>query len=190
MSDKSTHKQHKAKHTARDAPMNDEQGDAFVAKLFESIEGGATLKDIQGIPDTFMKGIYTYAHEFYNQGRLDDAEVFFRFLSIYDFYNADYMMGLAAVYQLKKRYEKALELYSLAYAIPKKREDRTGPGEYRAMFYAGQCNIMLKKGENAKRCFEMVIENSTDEELKKKATIYLETLNNQQTEMEHLHPTE
>ncbi|MGE7437041.1 tetratricopeptide repeat protein [Kitasatospora sp. NPDC001175] len=25
-----------------------------------------------------QKGIYTYAYDFYNQGRLDDAEVFFR----------------------------------------------------------------------------------------------------------------
>lgn len=32
-----------------------------------------------------MDGLYAHAYEFYNQGRLDEAETFFRFLCIYDF---------------------------------------------------------------------------------------------------------
>ncbi len=155
--------------------LNQQPDDEFVAKLFKSIEGGATLREIQGIPESFMKGIYTYAYEFYHQGRLDDAEVFFRFLSIYDFYNPDYIMGLAAVYQLKKRYEKALELYALADALNK------GKKNYKPLFYAGQCNIMLRKAEQARQCFEMVIEYSDNNELKARATAYLETLKGQQT---------
>ncbi|WP_279613177.1 tetratricopeptide repeat protein [Burkholderia sp. BCC1630] len=42
-----------------------------------------------------MDGIYAYAYRFYQRGRLDEAEVFFRFLYIYDFYNVDYATGLA-----------------------------------------------------------------------------------------------
>lgn len=154
--------------------MDQKQTDEFVTKLYKAIESGATLKDIKGIPDSFMKGIYTYAYEFYNQGRLDEAEVFFRFLAIFDFYNPDYLMGLAAVHQLKKRYEKALELYALADALNR------GEKNYKPVFYAGQCNIMLKKPAQAIQCFEIVIDYSSDNELKAKATAYLETLKNRQ----------
>ncbi len=158
----------------RHETIDQKKTDEFVSKLYKAIEGGATLKDIKGIPDSFMKGIYSYAYEFYNQGRLDDAEVFFRFLAIFDFYNPDYLMGLAAVYQLKKRYEKALELYALADALNK------GEKNYKPVFYAGQCNIMLKKPEQAIQCFEIVIDYSSDSELKKKAAAYLETLKKRQ----------
>ncbi|MBO1915919.1 SycD/LcrH family type III secretion system chaperone [Providencia rettgeri] len=97
---------------------------------------GATYKDIHGIPQSTMDGIYSYAYEFYQQGKLKEAETF-RFLSIYDFYNTDYVMGLAAVYQLTKRYDKATELYALAFVLAK--------NDYRPLFHAGQCNLMMKK---------------------------------------------
>ncbi len=68
---------------------------------------GATYKDIHGIPKNTMDEVYAYAYEFYQKGKLKEAETFFRFLSICYFYNADYVMGLADVYQLTKRYEKS-----------------------------------------------------------------------------------
>lgn len=166
-----------------------------VNAMFESIQQGATIKDIQGIPDSLMEGIYAFAYKFYNEGRLDDAEVFFRFLSIYDFYNSDYIMGLAAVYQLKKSYEKAIELYSLADALSKKK-DKQGKRDYKAVFYAGQCNLMLKQGGRAKLCFEIVRDGTGDATLKAKAEGYLKALehydNDQgsQTEQLNLKPAE
>ncbi|EUD12995.1 type III secretion system translocator chaperone SicA [Providencia alcalifaciens] len=129
---------------------------------------GATYKDIHGIPQATMDGIDAYAYEFYQQGKLDEAETFFRFLSIYDFYNTDYVMGLAAVYQLTKRYEKATELYALAFVLAK--------NDYRPLFHAGQCNLMLKKSSAAIHCFESVVENSTDIDLQKKSEAYLTAL--------------
>ncbi|MBP6122383.1 MULTISPECIES: type III secretion system translocator chaperone SicA [Providencia] len=130
---------------------------------------GATYKDIHGIPQSTMDGIYSYAYEFYQQGKLKEAETFFRFLSIYDFYNTDYVMGLAAVYQLTKRYEKATELYALAFVLAK--------NDYRPLFHAGQCNLLLKKMSAAIHCFESVSENSSDADLKKKSQAYLNALN-------------
>src|SRR5579859_6956976 len=97
---------------------NTKMKDMAVAVL-EAVQGGATLKDLQGVSQELMDGIYAFAYRFYQQGRLDDAEVFFRFLCIYDFYNAEYALGLAAVCQMKKQYEKAIDLYALAYALSK-----------------------------------------------------------------------
>lgn len=139
---------------------------------------GTTYKDIHGIPQSTMDGIYSYAYEFYQQGKLKEAETFFRFLSIYDFYNTDYVMGLAAVYQLTKRYEKATELYALAFVLAK--------NDYRPLFHAGQCNLLLKKMSAAIHCFESVSENSSDADLKKKSQAYLNALkkNLEQTKSE------
>ncbi|HEE8949683.1 TPA: type III secretion system translocator chaperone SicA [Providencia rettgeri] len=129
---------------------------------------GATYKDIHGIPQSTMDGIYSYAYEFYQQGKLKEAETFFRFLSIYDFYNTDYVMGLAAVYQLTKRYAKATELYALAFVLAK--------NDYRPLFHAGQCNLMMKKSSAAIHCFESVLESSSDVDLQNKSQIYLSAL--------------
>ncbi|UTH74098.1 type III secretion system translocator chaperone SicA [Chromobacterium sp. IIBBL 290-4] len=145
--------------------MNDER----VAELiWEAINEGATLKDLHGIPQEMMDGLYAYAYDFYNKGRLDDAEVFFKFLCIYDFYNPDYIMGMAAVSQLRKNYQKASDLYGLAFAQSK--------DDYKPVFFLGQCQLMMKKAAKAKQCFELVCEYSDDEPLKGKAKLYLEAM--------------
>lgn len=142
--------------------------EALLDGITTALMDGATYKDIHGIPQTTMDGIYAYAYEFYQQGKLKEAETFFRFLSIYDFYNTDYVMGLAAVYQLTKRYEKATELYALAFVLAK--------NDYRPLFHAGQCNLMLKKSSAAIHCFESVMKNSFDADLQKKSEAYLTAL--------------
>lgn len=146
----------------------DELLDEYAAELVQSIENGATLKDINDIPDDTMDGIYKLAYDFYHQGKLDDAESLFRFLYIYDFYRPDYAMGLAAVLQLKKNYAKAIEFYALAYSLSN--------DDMRPVFYAGQCNLMLRKLVQARTCFESVIEKSTVETLKEKSSVYLESI--------------
>ncbi len=150
----------------------------LLSNITTALMEGATYKDIHGIPQSTMDGIYSYAYEFYQQGKLKEAETFFRFLSIYDFYNTDYVMGLAAVYQLTKRYEKATELYALAFVLAK--------DDYRPLFHAGQCNLLLKKSSAAIHCFESVSENSFDADLKIKSQAYLSALNKNlnQTESE------
>ncbi|SUX55963.1 tetratricopeptide repeat protein [Chromobacterium vaccinii] len=82
--------------------LNDiEDQKKYAEMVWEAVREGATLKDLNGIPQDMMDGLYAHAYDFYQKGKLDDAETFFRFLCIYDFYNPDYIIGLAAVYQLK-----------------------------------------------------------------------------------------
>lgn len=136
--------------------------------IWEAVNNGATLKDLHEIPDHLMEGIYAYAYDFYNKGRLDEAETFFRFLCIYDFYNQDYIMGLAAVCQLKKLYQKAIDLYAVAFAL--------GKNDYRPMFFTGQCYLFLHRVGKAKKCFELVCAHSQDKTFSKKAQAYLDTI--------------
>ncbi|KVM73926.1 chaperone protein SicA [Burkholderia ubonensis] len=150
------------------AEIDDKQLEEASASVIEAIQNGATLKDLRGVSQEMMDGIYAFAYRFYQQGRLDDAEVFFRFLCVYDFYNAEYVMGLAAVYQLKRNYAKAIDLYALAYTLSK--------DDYRPMFHTGQCHLMTGKAVMARRCFAVVMERSNDERMKQKAASYLDGL--------------
>ncbi len=147
---------------------SDEELDAYAGQLLEAIENGATMKDVYAVPDETMQELYKLAYDFYNDGKLEDAESLFRLLCIYDFYNPEYPMGMGAVYQLKKKYAKAIEFYALAYSLSKE--------DYRPMFYAGQCNLMLRKGIQARECFEIVISRCNDTLLNEKAQAYLSAL--------------
>lgn len=149
---------------------SDEQLDAYAESLLDAIQNGATLKDIYAVPNGTMQDVYKLAYDFYRHGKLDDAESLFRFLCIYDFYNPEYAMGLAAVNQLKKNYSKAIEFYALAYSLSN--------DDFRPMFYAGQCNLMLRQGSLARKCFDIVISRCNDTLLIEKSKDYIAALNN------------
>ncbi|MBV7405633.1 SycD/LcrH family type III secretion system chaperone [Enterobacter sp. ENT03] len=137
--------------------------------LMEVMETGVSRKQLHALPENLMEGFYRCAYEHYEQGKLDLAERFFKFLFMYDLYNADYAFGLGAVYQLKKQYQRALDIYAVSFALSKT--------DYRAMFEAGQCNMQLRYVGRAKKCFELVVEHEQDVRLVEKSKMYLESIN-------------
>jgi len=147
---------------------NNKEDQQVALEVVDAVLAGAPLKDVQGISDEQMNSLYAFAHQFYEQGRLDDAEKFFHFLCIYDFYNSHYWMGLAAVHQLKLNHQKAIDLYAIAFA--------QGKNDWRPMFYTGQCHLALGKVGKARLCFEYVLEQASEEDLRKQAQVYLDTL--------------
>src|SRR5450830_647818 len=136
--------------------------------ILDAVNQGVTLKEIHGISDEQMDGLYSLAYDFYEQGRLDEAEKFFRFLCIYDFYCIDFLMGLAAVYQLKEMHQKAADLYAVAFAQSK--------SDYRPVLFAGQCQLAMGKSGKAKQCFKAVLQHASDASLKETAQAYLTAL--------------
>ncbi|PUA19944.1 type III secretion system translocator chaperone SicA [Glaciimonas sp. PCH181] len=161
---------------------DDVANEETVQIIWDAINSGATLKDLHGISDDMMDNLYAHAYDFYGKGRLDDAEKFFRFLCIYDFYNTQYIMGLAAVCQLKKEYQKAIELYVLAFALLK--------DDYRPVFFTGQCHLGTHRTAKARQCFELVCEQSKDAALCSKAQVYLDVLKNGQASSDQQEETE
>jgi type III secretion system low calcium response chaperone LcrH/SycD len=142
--------------------------DEMAQLLLDGAQSGAAIKDLKGVSDDMLEGVYAYAHRFYTDGRLDEAETFFRFLYLYDFYNGDYALGLAAVLQMKKQYAKAIDMYALAYALLKRDE--------RPMLHVGQCHLALGKLAMARGCFETVLLRSTNPDLAARAKVYLQAL--------------
>ena len=150
------------------ATMDEAQLESLFDSVIEGIQSGATFKDMYGISGDTMEAVYAQAYHFYQQGRLDEAESLFRVLCIYDFHNADYALGLGAVFQLKKQYATALDVYAMAYTI--------SGGDHRAMLYAGECNLLLRRLGKARRCFELLVEENAEEGIRSKALAYLEAM--------------
>jgi type III secretion system low calcium response chaperone LcrH/SycD len=152
-----------------DIPSADSDSDMQKMELLvDAVSNGITLKDVHGIPDAMMDGLYAHAYDFYGKGKLDEAETFFRFLCLYDFYNIDYIMGLAAVCQMKKQFEKAIGLYAVAFGL--------GKNDYRPMFFTGQCHLADRKAGKARQCFELVARHGSDAAYRAKAQVYLNVL--------------
>ncbi|WP_281350033.1 type III secretion system translocator chaperone SicA [Pandoraea anhela] len=150
------------------ATQTDTDEGRVTSAIWNAVIAGASLKDIHGIPNETMDGLYAHAYDFYSNGQLTQAEAFFRFLCIYDFYNPEYIVGLAAVCQLKEEYQKAIDLYAMAFAV--------GKNDYRPVFYAGQCQMMMRNRPMARECFELVCESSCDADLRTKAKAYLDAI--------------
>ena len=155
-------------HQYDEAASNNIDAEKNLDVILDAVNQGVTLKEIHGISDEQMDGLYGLAYDFYNQGKLDEAEKFFRFLCIYDFYSVDFLMGLAAVYQLKEMYQKAADIYAVAFA--------QGNADYRPMLYAGQCQLAMGKSGKASQCFKAVIQYTDDDSLKATAQAYLTAL--------------
>ena len=115
--------------------------------LYGRLDNG--IEYLHGVTDAAMEGLYAYAYRFYQQGKLKEAESFFRFLFMYDFRCAEYPMGLAAVYQLRGEYVKAIEYYAIAGSLAK--------DDLRPIFHAAQCHLCLGNRAAARRNFEQVL---------------------------------
>ena len=155
-----------------------EMDEASVNAIMDAISKGASIRELQGIPDSVMETIYAYAYKFYQTGRYKEAEVFFRFLVTFESSNADYMMGLAAVMQEQKNYEKAIQAFGLAFAL--------STNNFRAILHMGQCFLNLKSTQKAKECFEMVLQNEPNENLKAQAGAYLSAIVPSRQEENHV----
>ena len=136
--------------------------------LISTVNQGVSLKEVNQVSDEMMDNLYAHAYQFYQQGRLDDAERFFSFLSMYDLNNADYFIGLGAVNQLKKKYQKACDFYALAYVI--------ADNNFHPVFYSGQCHLLSGQAVKAMQCFELVCKRCTDPKLVEKSRLFLETI--------------
>jgi type III secretion system low calcium response chaperone LcrH/SycD len=142
--------------------------EATVQALIEGLQEGATVKELKGVSDDVLEGIYAFAHRFYSNGQLEEAEAFFRFLCLYDFYNGEYALGLGAVHQMKGEYQRAIDMYALAYALLR--------ADYRPMLHTGQCQLALGKVNVARECFDIVIAHSQDAAHVARATAYLQAI--------------
>lgn len=97
--------------------------------------------------DATLQAIYACAQALCENHRHEQAERLFRQLCVYDFHNADYVLGLGAVFQWKGDYEGALDLYGMAYA--------TNDQDPCYLYHAAKCHLVLRQLDQARKCLEV-----------------------------------
>jgi len=132
------------------------------------------LQKSQGVSQETLDSLYLCAWNLYQQRKLDESETLFRFLSLWHAENKDYLLGLAAVYQLKKKYHRAIALYNAAHLID--------PQELRPVLQMGYCHLLLKQKGKARTCFERVVSSSQNLQLRQAAQDYLDGIDGNKTE--------
>jgi type III secretion system low calcium response chaperone LcrH/SycD len=145
-----------------DNQNNDEQ---ILQKVMDEI----SLQKKQGISQETLDGLYLCAWNLYQQYKLDEAETLFRFLCLLNVGHKDYLTGLATVYQLKKKYRRAIELYNAAWHLD--------IDDLRPQLQTGYCHLLMKNNDKACTCFKKVSSSSNDPQLKLIAQNYLNALN-------------
>lgn len=147
------------------SPESAAEDEDITRLILEGLREGATVADLKGVSRDTLEGVYAIAHRYYENGQLDEAEAFFRFLCLYDFYNADYALGMGAVLHLKREYEKAIGMYAVAQAL--------NLSDDRPMFHVGQCHLALGRLGKARDCFEAVAGRAAGNDLGTRSQAYL-----------------
>ena len=119
-------------------------------ELVQLIESGCTLRDIQGLTNENMEGLYALAYSEYNQGKYDKAQELFQLLCQLDHLEKKYWVGLGATRQMLKDYSNAIDAYSVAVMFDL--NDPVPP------MHAAECHLASGNREEAVSGFQYAID--------------------------------
>lgn len=156
-----------------------EGGKAKMEKMaVDLMKKGAVPKDLLGIGDAMVEGIYSQAYRLYNTGKYRDAAQLFRLLVMLNVTEAKYCMGLAACFHMLKEYPGALNGYVSCSMI-----DPESPLPH---FHASDCHLHMNNPIGALVALEMAVKRAGDKPqyatLRDRALLTIEGLRKQITE--------
>jgi len=123
----------------------------LIASLIEKMcKGECAIRDILGLDDKQMDGLYAMGYNFYQAGKYDDALKIFRALCVFDQLEPKHWIGMGATLQMLKKYEDAANAYGFA-AIMNCHDPRPS-------FHAAECYIALNDREKAEAALNSVVE--------------------------------
>ena len=96
------------------AKINPKDCEQAVKDMSEFFAGDAPWASVQGIPKKMLFDIAEQAYLKFKGGRLDEARVMFRGLTLMDHTVAYFHTGLGAIYQKEQKYFDALAEYTVA----------------------------------------------------------------------------
>lgn len=142
------------------------------------VEEGQTFQTLAGISDETMEAVYALAFNQYNNGKYEDADKLFSFLTTFDPTMKKFWMGLAATRQMRKDYENAINCYSMAAVLDI--EDPLPP------LRAADCHLILGNRTQAINALTEAVRWSADQEkyaeVNERAKTLLNLLQSQETE--------
>jgi len=136
------------------------------------VKGAMMPKDLLGLSDQMIEGIYGQAYRLYNTGKFKEASQLFRLLVMIDSVEAKFTMGLAACMHMMKEYKAAAEAYMLCGVI-----DGRTPIPH---FHASDCYLQMDDKPSAIISLEMAIKRCAEKTefktLKDRAALTLKKL--------------
>lgn len=131
----------------KDMEMTPEEALKSLVSMVE--KGLTTVAELRGITPDELEAVYALAYDYYRVGNYDSAEALFRFLTVMDHFSEKYWMGMAAVYQVKKRFKEAVRAYAfVAVTLNAK--------NVKASYYAAECYLATGDVKNATSALEHV----------------------------------
>lgn len=145
---------------------------ANIDKGVKQATNGKTAKDVLGLTDAMVEGIYGQAYRLYNTGKFRDASQIFRLLLMLNATEVKYAMGLAACFHMLKEYDGAIGAYNMVSII-----DPNNPIPF---YHASDCYIKSGDILSAIVALEMTIKRAGDKPefrtIKDRATMTIEGL--------------
>lgn len=152
--------------------IHQKKGEEFNKIAHEAFKKSGLIKDIIGLNDESIEGIYGQAYLLYNTGKYKDAAELFRLLIMLNSTESKYVMGLAACFHMMKEYQGAAAAYTLVSII-----DPENPLPH---FHASDCYVQAGDKSSAIIALEMAVKQAGDKPefatLKERAQITLDAL--------------
>lgn len=114
----------------------------------------SSLQQAFGISHQEMELLYKEAYLQYENNKLEEASITFRFLVLFDPWIKKHWMGLASCQQLRKFYDKALHSYAIAAAL-----DSEDPYPH---FYAYQCCLASNNLIDAQKALLLAYQRTSE----------------------------
>jgi len=133
---------------------------------------GLMPKEVLGLNDSMIEGIYGQAYRLYNTGKYREAGQLFRLLVMLSSSEAKYAMGLAACLHMIKDYRAAIDAYMICSVI-----DAASPIPH---YHASDCYLQMKDRLSALISLELTVRACGDKPeyktLKDRAQMTIDTL--------------
>ncbi|HIF6102940.1 SycD/LcrH family type III secretion system chaperone VcrH [Vibrio parahaemolyticus] len=146
-------------------------------ELLSFLEEGGTLKMLHDVSADTIEHIYAVGYNFFQSGKIEQADKVFQLLSMLDHYQARFFIGLGAARQELGEYLQAIDAYSYAALV-----DINDP---RPPFHSAECHLKLEQLTEAESGFysakEMSAGKSQYADLHQRAGIMLEAVRNKRS---------
>ncbi|MDB6081815.1 MAG: sycD7 [Chlamydiia bacterium] len=116
--------------------------------LKKFIDSGKSLQEMIGYSDELMEELYQSASQVFEEGRYQESQDGFLFLTTLNPYVYAYWIGLAMSYQLLEEYEQALLAYECAAAL-----DPESPLPY---YYQAACHLLMNEAALAQASIDIL----------------------------------
>lgn len=134
--------------------LKKEKSKDFQNVAAKAVQGGMMPKDVMGLSDAMVEGIYGQAYRLYNTGKYKDASQLFRLLIMLNSTEPKYAMGLAACFHMLKEYKNAVATYAICGV--------TDPENPVPHYHASDCYIHLNDPISALISLEMAVKRAGD----------------------------